>query len=125
MVIHFANDNTYTENQISECKILILFKIFQAQLLEEVIQEGIQRHFQGVKFRERNAGFQIDRQMNDDGFNNNVGVDLETGEETCMCFRMNITSLMKSLPTTNDKRSTDVNIIKPEFFFQVLCTVAR
>ncbi|KAK8374371.1 hypothetical protein O3P69_011987 [Scylla paramamosain] len=49
------------------------------QLLEEVIQEGLQRHFQGVKFRERNAGFQIDRQMNDDGFNNNVGVDLETG----------------------------------------------
>ena len=53
----------------------------QDQLLEEVIQEGLQHHFQGVKFRERNAGFQIDRQMNDDGFNNNIGVDLETGEE--------------------------------------------
>ncbi|KAG0714453.1 Glycogen debranching enzyme [Chionoecetes opilio] len=49
------------------------------QPLEEVIQEGLQHHFQGIKFRERNAGFQIDRQMNDDGFNNNVGVDLETG----------------------------------------------
>ena len=65
---------------------MILFKISQDQLLEEVIQEGLQRHFQGVKFRERNAGFQIDRQMNDDGFNNNVGVDLETGEETCDVF---------------------------------------
>lgn len=52
----------------------------QEQLLEEVIQEALQRHFQGVRFRERNAGFQIDRQMTDDGFNNNVGVDLETGE---------------------------------------------
>ncbi|XP_050699326.1 glycogen debranching enzyme-like isoform X6 [Eriocheir sinensis] len=49
------------------------------QLLEEVIQEALQRHFQGVRFRERNAGFQIDRQMTDDGFNNNVGVDLDTG----------------------------------------------
>lgn len=54
----------------------------QEQLLEEVIQEALQRHFQGVRFRERNAGFQIDRQMTDDGFNNNVGVDLETGEQS-------------------------------------------
>lgn len=49
------------------------------QLLEEVIQEALQRHFQGVQFRERNAGFQIDREMCDEGFNNKIGVDLETG----------------------------------------------
>lgn len=49
------------------------------QLLEDVIQEALQRHFQGVQFRERNAGFQIDREMCDEGFNNRIGVDLETG----------------------------------------------
>lgn len=45
-----------------------------------MIQEALQRHFQGVKFRERNAGFQIDREMTDKGFNNQIGVDLETGK---------------------------------------------
>ncbi|KAK4310829.1 hypothetical protein Pmani_017632 [Petrolisthes manimaculis] len=49
------------------------------QLLEDVIQESLQRHFQGVSFRERNAGHQIDREMCDQGFNNRIGVDLETG----------------------------------------------
>ncbi|KAK8737367.1 hypothetical protein OTU49_004452 [Cherax quadricarinatus] len=49
------------------------------QLLEDVIQEALQRHFQGVEFRERNAGFQIDRQMSNEGFNNRIGVDWETG----------------------------------------------
>lgn len=66
------------QNSKTDCLNLSLLP--QEQLLEEVIQEALQRHFQGVRFRERNAGFQIDRQMTDDGFNNNVGVDLETGE---------------------------------------------
>lgn len=45
----------------------------------QVMQEALQRHFQGVEFRERNAGFAIDREMKDEGFNNRIGVDLETG----------------------------------------------
>lgn len=49
------------------------------QTLEFVIQEALTRHFQGVKFRERNAGKAIDEQMTDNGFNNEIGVDLDTG----------------------------------------------
>ena len=49
------------------------------QPLEDVIQEGLQKHFQGLKFREWNAGTRIDAHMKDEGFNNEIGVDLETG----------------------------------------------
>jgi glycogen debranching enzyme len=49
------------------------------QPLGEVMQEALQRHFQGVSFRERNAGTQIDSEMKDEGFNNRIGVDLHTG----------------------------------------------
>jgi glycogen debranching enzyme len=37
-------------------------------------------HFQGLHFRERNAGHNIDAVMTDRGFNNEIGVDPETGE---------------------------------------------
>ncbi|CAN8004123.1 unnamed protein product, partial [Ixodes hexagonus] len=47
--------------------------------LEEVIQEAIQRHFEGISFRERNAGYQIDSQMSHHGFNVEAGIDLKTG----------------------------------------------
>lgn len=49
------------------------------QPLFEVIQEALQRHLQGIQFRERNAGPQIDRNMKDEGFNITAGVDEETG----------------------------------------------
>ena len=44
-----------------------------------MVQEALQRHFQGVAFRERDAGPDIDREMSDQGFNNQIGVDLDTG----------------------------------------------
>ncbi|KAK8757967.1 hypothetical protein V5799_004401 [Amblyomma americanum] len=47
--------------------------------LEEVVQEALQRHFAGIKFRERNAGYQIDSQMTDEGFNVQAGIDLKNG----------------------------------------------
>ncbi|CAG9760960.1 unnamed protein product [Ceutorhynchus assimilis] len=49
------------------------------QPLCDVIQEALKIHFQGLKFRERNAGRQIDEQMTDAGFNNQIGIHPETG----------------------------------------------
>lgn len=49
------------------------------QFLYETIQEALTVHFQGLSFRERNAGSQIDAHMKDEGFNNKIGIDLETG----------------------------------------------
>ncbi|XP_063063067.1 glycogen debranching enzyme isoform X1 [Engraulis encrasicolus] len=49
------------------------------QPLYEVIQEAMQRHMQGIEFRERNAGPQIDMHMRDEGFNLVAKVDAETG----------------------------------------------
>ncbi|XP_055887026.1 glycogen debranching enzyme-like isoform X1 [Biomphalaria glabrata] len=49
------------------------------QPLYEVMQEALNRHAQGVSFRERNAGVQIDDQMTDLGFNVQVGIDWSTG----------------------------------------------
>lgn len=49
------------------------------QKLYNVMQEALNVHFQGLRFRERNAGRQIDEHMNDRGFNNQIGVHPETG----------------------------------------------
>ncbi|KAL1498307.1 hypothetical protein ABEB36_009123 [Hypothenemus hampei] len=49
------------------------------QPLHDVIQEALKVHFQGMKFRERNAGRQIDEHMTDAGFNNQIGIHPETG----------------------------------------------
>ena len=47
--------------------------------IEEVIQEAMQRHASGMKYREANAGPQIDSQMKDEGFNQDIKVDWDTG----------------------------------------------
>lgn len=55
--------------------MLVVFKVlyltvvllFQDQPLYEVMQEALQRHAEGLKYRERNAGPDIDDQMKDEG----------------------------------------------------------
>ncbi|XP_061784636.1 glycogen debranching enzyme [Nerophis lumbriciformis] len=49
------------------------------QPLYDVVQEILQRHLQGISFRERNAGPKIDMNMRDEGFNVAINVDPETG----------------------------------------------
>lgn len=45
----------------------------------EIIQEILQRHADGIHFREHNAGPDLDRQMSDNGFNIDIYVDWKTG----------------------------------------------
>ncbi|CAF3805328.1 unnamed protein product, partial [Rotaria sp. Silwood1] len=49
------------------------------QSLYDVIHEALLRHVQSLKFRERGAGHSLDLVMNDEGFNNEIGIDQRTG----------------------------------------------
>ena len=49
------------------------------QSLYDVIQEVFLRHLQSLSFRERGAGHSLDSDMNDQGFNNQIGIDWKTG----------------------------------------------
>lgn len=47
--------------------------------IEDIIQEALQRHAEGMSFREANAGPEIDSQMRDEGFNMEIHVDWSNG----------------------------------------------
>lgn len=47
--------------------------------IAEIIQEILQRHAEGISFREYNAGPNLDMQMGDEGFQIDVKVDWNTG----------------------------------------------
>ena len=44
-----------------------MLPVFQDQRLCDVIQEALQAHASGLKYRERNAGPAVDRDMSDEG----------------------------------------------------------
>jgi len=48
-------------------------------LIQDVIQEAMQRHASGMEYREANAGPSIDMQMRDEGFNQKIFVDWSNG----------------------------------------------
>ncbi|KAK4052230.1 bifunctional 4-alpha-glucanotransferase/amylo-alpha-1,6-glucosidase [Microbotryomycetes sp. JL221] len=55
-------------------------KAYQVEsTVAEVVQEVLQRHAQGIHFREYNAGPNLDMQMSDPGFNIDIDVDWKTG----------------------------------------------
>ncbi|EIW79274.1 glycoside hydrolase family 13 protein [Coniophora puteana RWD-64-598 SS2] len=47
--------------------------------IAEILQEILQRHADGISFREHNAGPNLDMQMRDEGFNIDIKVDWSTG----------------------------------------------
>jgi glycogen debranching enzyme len=47
--------------------------------IAEIIQEILQRHAEGIHFREYNAGPDLDMQMKHEGFNIDIDVDWKTG----------------------------------------------
>jgi len=51
----------------------------RTEALHDVINEALTKHWNGLKFREWNAGRQIDEHMTDQGFNNEIGTNKTTG----------------------------------------------
>ena len=47
--------------------------------IREILYEILSRHAGGIKFREANAGVNLDSQMRDEGFNQNIYVDWNNG----------------------------------------------
>ena len=48
-------------------------------MVVELIQEILQRHYNGISFRERGAGPALDSHMSSEGFNVTAGISRETG----------------------------------------------
>lgn len=51
----------------------------ETSTIAEIIQEVLQRHAEGIKFREYNAGPNLDMQMKPEGFDIEIHTDWETG----------------------------------------------
>ncbi|KAF9045811.1 glycoside hydrolase family 13 protein [Hymenopellis radicata] len=51
----------------------------ETSTIADIVQEILQRHADGIHFREYNAGPNLDMQMSDEGFNIDIEVDWKTG----------------------------------------------
>lgn len=90
-------------------------KAYQVEsTVAEVIQEILQRHAQGIHFREYNAGPNLDMQMSDQGFNIDIDVDWKTGiiyggnEHNCGTWQDKMVSSSLEFRGCFDRRLTDV-----------------
>ncbi|KAF0047471.1 hypothetical protein F2P81_001104 [Scophthalmus maximus] len=91
MTLHFAQDySTHVPqgHEILRCPVTRMYPTDDCepckpgeveQPLYDVIQEALQRHLEGISFRERNAGAKIDMNMKDEGFSVVAKVDPATG----------------------------------------------
>ena len=51
---------------------IVSARVVQEQTLQDVMQEALQKHATGVKYREINAGSKIDKHMQDQGKHNTL-----------------------------------------------------
>eukprot|EP01028_Stygiella_incarcerata_P002263 TRINITY_DN1421_c0_g1_i1.p1 TRINITY_DN1421_c0_g1~~TRINITY_DN1421_c0_g1_i1.p1 ORF type:complete len:1578 (-),score=400.60 TRINITY_DN1421_c0_g1_i1:5551-10284(-) len=63
------------------------FEKREGLLLQDLIHEILMHHVNGIQFRERNAGKEIDEKMTDEGFNVEIFVDTPHFRQQCMSKR--------------------------------------
>ena len=60
----------------------------EPQPLADLIQEILQKHIDGIHFREWNAGTMLDEHMKDNGFNIDIHVDREVCVRVCLSWNI-------------------------------------
>lgn len=56
-----------------------MLNCLQQQTVAQLIQEILQRHYNEINFRERDAGPSLDAHMSSDGFDVTAGISKDTG----------------------------------------------
>jgi glycogen debranching enzyme len=69
----------YSSDKLEHEKLKARDEKKKVMILEDIVQEIIQRHALGIVFREWNSGYEIDPNMTSEGFNISLEVDSDTG----------------------------------------------